>query len=132
MISFTEAQANIYALGAKIDAPIKNLKIYNFPQPDGTPYIQILDKYYYIIEERGCEFERRVTENEDQLYYWIMSDVVFSMASKFELDHRIDSKDNRRILFSRELQLMANLSQVWYEVKKNEIEATLRNSPFIE
>ena len=34
------------------------------PQPDGSPYAEHVDgKYFYVVSERGAEFERRETDD---------------------------------------------------------------------
>ena len=59
-----------------------------------------------------------------------MSDVVFDVAVKFELENRVNNQDFRRLIFSKRLELMSILDARWYAWHKREIELTLINSPF--
>ena len=105
MLNFNEIQEKIYEYGSIINAPKDVLKIYPSPQPDGTPYIKINNnEYLYIVEERGMELERRRTANIDVLLYWIMSDVIFFLASQYELENRAKGFDSRRLIFKKEIK----------------------------
>ncbi|APW38797.1 hypothetical protein RD110_17595 [Rhodoferax koreense] len=119
--------------GVRIGIPVGKLKVYDSPQVDGTPYINISENIFsYIIEERGCIFEKRETSDFNTLLYWLMSDVVFTMASNYELNHRVPHQDSRRVIFSTELKLMQALEESWNLKKKNEIEDNLEKSPYID
>ena len=133
MFSFKEVQAYIYDYGAKIKAPLSLLRIYDMPQPDGTPYLKICeDKYEYIFEERGFVFEKRETQDFNLLCYWIMGKVIFNLASSYELSHRMSGQDFRRVLFSKELELMNALNPEWGKILDNDIKDILKNAPYID
>ncbi|MFJ2990941.1 Imm63 family immunity protein [Collimonas sp. NPDC087041] len=132
MITFPEIQSLIYEYGAKINAPINLLRIFDSPQSDGTPYIKITDdSYFYIVEERGCEFERLQTDDLDVLCYWLMKNVVFNISIKYELEHRIESQDFRKILFFKQLQLFGCLNPKWLQIRQAEIYEILKKSPYV-
>jgi len=75
---------------ASIEALIKRYKNYcallgqeailhTTPQHNGTPHIEVVGgKYHYVVTERGRELERRVAESEDEILYWLVSDLIFS------------------------------------------------------
>jgi hypothetical protein len=51
-------------------------------QDTGAAHVELTnDVYYYVVTERGGELERRATQSEDELLYWLASDAVFDAAS---------------------------------------------------
>jgi hypothetical protein len=131
MISINDIRNAVDHYGTQLGIPSGTLKVFDSPQGDGSSYIQIKgDTFSYIIEERGCIFEERKTSDINTLLYWLMNDVISTIANDYELKHRDASRDSRRILFSKELQLMKSLEQSWYLQKKKEIDNTLANSPY--
>jgi len=131
MLNFNEIQEKIYEYGSIINAPKDILKIYPSPQPNGVPYIQINNnEYLYILEERGMELERRRTANIDVLLYWIMSDVIFFLATQYELENRIENFDNRRLIFKKEVELFKVLKKDWANITEVRINKILEESPY--
>ncbi|WP_288385885.1 Imm63 family immunity protein [uncultured Acinetobacter sp.] len=131
MLNFNEIQEKIYEYGSIINAPKDILKIYPSPQPNGIPYIQINNnEYLYIVEERGIELERRRTANIDVLLYWIMSDVIFFLATQYELENRIENFDNRRLIFKKEVELFKVLKKDWANITEVRINKILEESPY--
>ncbi|MEQ1322420.1 Imm63 family immunity protein [Acinetobacter soli] len=131
MLNFNEIQEKIYEYGSIINAPKDILKIYPSPQPNGVPYIQINNnEYLYIVEERGMELERRRTANIDVLLYWIMSDVIFFLATQYELENRIENFDNRRLIFKKEVELFKVLKKDWANITEVRINKILEESPY--
>jgi len=61
--------------------------------------------YHFVYTERGAERRHKITYDLFEISYWIFEDMIFMMASKFELENRIDNQDFRRILFSKEVEL---------------------------
>ena len=101
------------------------------PSGFGDPHVEIDDKgYHYVIWERGSEHERRTTEELDELLYWLMSDIIFQMASEFELDHRVLDQDFRRLLFKAQLTLLKKINADFYERGKEEINEILIDAPY--
>lgn len=131
MLNFNEIQEKIYEYGSIINAPKDVLKIYPSPQSDGTPYIQINNnEYLYIVEERGMELERRRTANIDVLLYWIMSDVIFFLASQYELENRAEGFDSRRLMFKKEVELFKVLKKDWANITEMRINRILEEAPY--
>ncbi|MGE8654472.1 MAG: Imm63 family immunity protein [Acinetobacter gandensis] len=131
MLNFNEIQEKIYEYGSIINAPKGALKIYPSPQSDGTPYIQINNnEYLYIVEERGMELERRITANIDVLLYWIMSDVIFFLASQYELENRAEGFDSRRLIFKKEIELFKVLKKDWANITEIRINKILEEAPY--
>lgn len=131
MFSFNEIQEKVYEYGSIINAPKEALKIFPSPQPDGIPYIQTNDnEYFYIVEERGVELERRRTINIDVLLYWIMSDIIFILASQYEIKYRIEGVYNRRLIFKKEVELFRILKSDWGDVTEARINKILEEAPY--
>ncbi len=108
-----------------INAPRIYFPTYDVIKGDGTPCVQV-DKagfMYYVISERGNEYERKLTDNPDDLFYWIFEHITFDMASDYELNNRIADKDSRRIMFSKQEELLGQLNETW----KGRIQAEHRN-----
>jgi hypothetical protein len=77
-----------------IDAPEDLLATYNVSKDLGYPHIEETGGVFaWIVRERGQEYERRTTRSVDELLYWVFAAVTFSMATKWELQHRIESED---------------------------------------
>jgi hypothetical protein len=100
-------------------------------QDDGAPHIELVDgRYHYVVTERGSEYERKIAENEDELLYWLMSDVTTSIALEFELNNRILGQDSRRRWFSKNIELLSCLSTEWADCKESEYMKVLAEHPF--
>jgi len=98
---------------------------------DGSPHVEVSgDKLSYVVTERGSEFERRTTTSQDDLLYWLASDMVFSLAGHYELTHRESGRDFRRIMFARELELMGRINPAWRARKDVEIMSILARHPY--
>jgi hypothetical protein len=100
------------------------------PRGDGSPYIEVGAAYYFIVEERGIELKRRKTGNLDELLYWIMDDLTFSMSLDYELRHRREGEDSRRLAFAKEVELLELLSPAWAKRRAADHEKILRTHPF--
>lgn len=131
MKNIKEIQKIVKEIGEKLNSPKELLTVFNSPQPDGKPYISTEDYlYHYTSEERGIIFEEKITDDFDLLLYWIVSDIVFNMATQYELKNRIKNKDCRRLIFQHELQLFKHLRNDWHEKRRKEIESTLIDTPY--
>ena len=101
------------------------------PAHDGSPHVEVSnDFYYYVVTERGSEIERRSTPDADELLYWLLQGVTFSLACDFELRHRVAGQDFRRLLFAKQLELLHELSPDWERKRASEIDHSLRQHPF--
>jgi hypothetical protein len=129
--SLDEIKKKVYELAMKIDVPSNLLPTYGQQIWDAHPYIEVDNLFmYYIISERGEEYERKMTDNIDELLYCIFSSVTFSMASDHELKNRIEDKDCRRIMFAKQEQLLGQLNDNWREKKSAEHQSILKTHPF--
>jgi hypothetical protein len=62
------------------------------------------------VIERGQEQRRATTRDEDELLWLVFQSVTFSLAGSFELRNRAPRRDSRRIAFSRQVELLAQMS----------------------
>ena len=107
------------------------LTVRSTPSGFGDPHVEIDNKgSHYVIWERGREHERRTTEELDELLYWLMKDIVFRMASDYELHHRIPNQDFRRLLFNTKLNLLKRINADFYNRGKDEIDKILIDAPY--
>ena len=118
-------------LAARIDAPPSLMPTYGWSEGTGRPHIEVHGNIYnWVVTERGTEIERRVTADLDKLLFWIFSSITSSMASKYELEHRMSGVDSRRLIFKRKLDLIRQLNSAWCEEGRREIELILLKCPF--
>jgi dipeptidase len=97
----------------------------------GTPHIEIDENgYNYVVSERGEEFERRQTKDIDKLLYWIFNEIVFIMASDYELENRKPNEDFRKQLFAKQLELMEQLDSKFAQWNKEELDKILEETPY--
>ena len=101
-------------------------------QHDGTPHVEVSPSaYHFVVTERGSENERRTTQSEDELLYWFATSLLtFPMALDFEVNHRVPNQDFRRIMWERELALLARLSEAWAARRREHIAEILSRNPF--
>ncbi|NEU07861.1 hypothetical protein GZH53_06010 [Flavihumibacter sp. R14] len=119
-------------LALKINAPTNLLPSYGQQTWDSHPYIEVdnLGFMFYIISERGQEYQRKMTDKIDDLLYWIFANVTFSKASEYELKNRIEDKDCRRIMFDKQEELLGQLNYNWRQKENAERQGILKNHPF--
>jgi hypothetical protein len=130
--SLDDIKKKVDELAIKINAPTNLLPNYGQQTWDAHPYIEVdnLGFMFYIISERGQEFERKMTDKIDDLLYWIFANVTFSMASDYELKNRIEDKDCRRIMFDKQEELLGQLNENWRLKENAEHQSILRRHPF--
>ena len=127
-LSVNRLRSQYSALCAKLGVPGS---LRTAAQHDGSAHVEVTtDSYQYVVTERGTEFERRRTTDADELLFWLMCDVTFSLASEYELRHRVSGRDFRRLLFQRQIDLLGQLNADWSERKRREIERVLAAHPY--
>jgi len=130
VITLKDVKIKVEKLAAKIGAPDNLLPTYGYSKDGAWPHIEVLGNVlYYVVVERGKEL-RRSTINFDQLLYWIFVDVTFSMAVKYELAHRVEDKDSRRIIFLQQEKLLGLLNIKWQDKEAQRHHEILKNHPF--
>jgi hypothetical protein len=131
LYSISTIRKKVREYGKKIGAPKKLLTVPTTTDGFGTPHIEIDDQgYHYVVWERGTEHKRKTTRDVHILLYWIFKDIVFEMASDYELNHRKPEEDFRRILFKKALELFEKLDEQWYLWEKEDIDKILKENPY--
>ncbi|MBA4016514.1 MAG: hypothetical protein C0483_04945 [Pirellula sp.] len=131
VLSHSTLRNRYYALCKRLGAPRTASVYHTVGTGFGDPHVEINSAgYHYVVTERGQEYRRRTTTDAEELLYWLISDVVFDMASKYELQHRVPKQDGRRLMFQKRIELISTLSPEWAERKRAEIEAILAEHPY--
>lgn len=132
LLSLADIQKRVVELAARIGAPEHLLPTYGYTRDFAYPHIEIAEggTLHYVVVERGQEIERRTTDTLDTLLYWIFSGVTFSMACDYEVNHRIEDKDCRRMIFEKQEEWLGILNDAWREKELNEHEAIVKHYPF--
>ena len=129
--SISTIRKKVREYGKKIHAPSHLLSVRASSDGFGTPHIEIDENgYNYVMSERGEEFERRQTKDIDKLLYWIFNEIVFIMASDYELENRKPNEDFRKQLFAKQLELMEQLDSKFAQWNKEELDKILEETPY--
>lgn len=101
------------------------------PQHDGSAHAEhIGGNYFYVVTERGSEFERRVTKVPDELLSWFVRDLTYEIAGSWELTHRIPSQDSRRLRFKKHVELLRGINDSWADQQQAHYDDVLTRKPF--
>ena len=129
--SISTIRKKVKEYGNKINAPTRLLSVRTSSDGFGTPHIEIDENgYNYVVSERGVEYERKKTKEITKLLYWIFNDIVFNMASDYELEHRNPNEDSRRQLFAKIIELMEQLDSNFAQWQKEELDKFLEEAPY--
>jgi hypothetical protein len=130
-MKLSDIKIEVDKLAAKIDAPDMFLPTYGYSRDGAWPHIEVKDNLlYYVVIERGKELKRNSTTEINELLYWIFDSATFSMAGKYELAHREEARDFRRIMFAHQEKLLGLLYDTWQEKKIQEHQKILEKHPF--
>ena len=129
--SIEDLKKNIFDLGGKISAPLSLVSFADRPTNSGRPHVEMKGgKYHYVITEKGEELDRRISDQKEDILYWIFKDITSELASEYEQKNRKGSVDFRRLKFSKQLQLMTDIDLAWGERFSKEIEGILKDYPY--
>jgi hypothetical protein len=124
-------QSEVERIARAVGATSTQLPAFARPDEEARPYITVdAAAYHYITEERGVEIDRLTTTSIDDLLYRACSDMTFSLAVVYEGGHRIRGQDSRRLMFDRQIQLIARVSADWAARHAAEHAAILERHPF--
>lgn len=103
-------------------------------QDDGPPHVEEIERglLCYVVTERGEELQRRCTMDPDEVLYWLIDDAVSAAAGEWELRHRVDGQDSRRLRFAKQVELLGVLSAEWAARKQRELDEILRRFPYTD
>ena len=57
--------------------------------------------------------EHRTTDDPEELLYWSFESTTFSLASRWEVHHRDETKDSRVGLWRKQADLLHRLKPAW-------------------
>ncbi len=123
-------ERQVRKLAEKIGAPTSYLPTFGQSEHSGKPHVEVGDAYFFVVCERGTEFERRRTDDRDELLFWVFSSVTFSMASDWEVRNRCQGEDSRRQLFAKQEELLAALSPEWAAREADDHRHIIERHPF--
>lgn len=78
----------------------------------------------------GVRSERFTTDDLDELLFRIFQSVTHDLAFAYELAHRMETQDCRRLGFRRQVELLSAISPSWAERKGREHDRILKEHPF--
>jgi hypothetical protein len=131
MMSLDQIKAQVDLLAARVGASEYILPTYGRTEDGARPHIEVdRQAYHYVIVERGQELERVTTNELEELLYTIFKGVTFSLAIRYELKHRIEGQDCRRIVFQRQVELLSALSAEWGERESRRHKEILQRHPY--
>lgn len=131
LVNIDEIQRQADEMILRAGFPEHSVNLSSAPYGDGTPYISFEnDSYNYIYSERGYEFSRKVTHSLNTLLYWIMSEFAYQIAYQYELEHRVEGRDGRRIAFPKFIEIMANMNPDWESEARVDIQKILAEAPY--
>ncbi len=88
---------------------------FDFCKTEGHPYIEIGNNglLHYVIKERDIELERKIAITINELEYWVFEKITLEIAINFELNNRDETKDSRRIMFAKQIELLSMIDSNW-------------------
>ena len=130
-LTLSQVKYKVEQMAKIIGASKGALPTFGHSEHSGRPHVEVdSNGYHYVVAERGQEYQRHTTADLDKLLYDVFQKVTSELASKFELQHRVDNKDSRRIMFERQEELLSQLNPAWGERRKREHEQILKHHPF--
>ncbi len=130
MLSLRQIRHQVKKRAALIGAAPDDLPSYGRSRDLGYPHIEVDPSgYHWVVIERGQELERRVCTAFDELLFTIFESATHSVASRWEVSHRVPNQDVRRLLFQRQIELLFLLDPAWSERRRRHLNAVLREHP---
>jgi hypothetical protein len=129
--SLAEVKAEIDRRAAILGASGEMLPTYGVSRDFGYPHIEVDQAgYHYVVVERGKELKRITTPLLDELLYHVFESVSFSLAGRFEVQHRIARQDSRRQMFQHQVELLDTLDPAWAARCRAQHLQILEQNPF--
>ena len=132
MKTLTEIKSEVDIRAAKIGAAgHRALPTYGRTEDSARPHIEIDSLgYHFVVVERGQEFSRITTHDLDNLLYLVFQTLTFTLAIDYELAHRIETQDCRRLAFQKQVEFLTELSESWGRRVAQDHEQILQKHPF--
>lgn len=109
----------------------ESLPTYGRSADCARPHIEVNRRgYHFVVVERGEELTRKTTSDLDALLFEVFQTVTFELACEYELAHRVEREDCRRLIFRRQVELLSKVSAKWGERRAQAHEQILKDHPF--
>ena len=129
--SLSSIETRYRSITEQLAAPSRHVRFSVTPQYDEGKHVELRNGlYFYLTFERGDERDRRMTLDPNELLYWLVSDLTWAMAREYELSNRVANEDCRRLLFSKHLELLAQVDGKWSQKKRAEYDEILIRYPY--
>ncbi len=107
-----------------------SLPTYGRTEDGARPHIEANSRVYsLVVIERGQELSRLETQDLEELLYHIFEKVTHGLAWDYERAHRVETQDNRRIAYRKQVELLTQISGDWGRRQAQKHELTLRQHP---
>lgn len=94
------------------------LPTYGFSRDAAHPHIEVdSTAYHWVVVERGQELDRFTTAQVDAFLERVFTAVTFELATAYELAHRAELTDCRRLIFQHQIKLLSMLSPRWAQAE---------------
>jgi hypothetical protein len=131
ILSLNEIENLVLQAAKKIDATPDLFPTYETIEGTARPAVKVdMFGYHYIISERGALIKHTQTYDINELLYWIFKDITSNMASNYELHHRDNDKDFRRIMFYKQIELLNQIHDNFGAMRQKEISEILQEHPY--
>ena len=130
-VTLKRIERRVRELATLIQAPDAALPTFGTSEDGARPHVEVVGELpYYVVVERGKELVREGFVNENVLLERVFGAVTFGMAVTFEVQNRRANEDFRRVLFAKQLELLAALDSKWSERERTRLLEILRINPF--
>ena len=119
-------------IGINEDSKIYPFFSENRPAISDGWYVFWNQQYVLVWMERNKEIKKVESKETTDILYSIFENITFEMASEYELNHRIENQDFRRILFDKELELINTIDESFANRLEKEIKQILMIAPFLD
>lgn len=101
---------------------------------EAVPFVEVSEGYFpiyrYIVKERGREYENKMTQDLDEVLYWVFKQITAELAFSRSERVRRNDIDSRRVYFGIQQELMGKLSVKWKDQFIEYINRVLAKSPY--
>lgn len=127
-ITVDDVRRLVEAKAAAIGATPHDLPSYGTSTQDGRPHIEVGGgEFHYVSCERGHEYERTTVPELNEILYIVLKNVAWSVAGRWEREHRTADGDVREAMTHRWIVLLATLDLAWGRRLANEIRQQRRS-----
>ena len=108
-----------------------NFSIGTDNSPEGIYIYMQNDMYHYVITEEGKIRIHRQTDNQEEVFWILLNEILFQVASDYATQNRIPRKDFGRKFFEKEIiELFSKFGVNFGRRKDEEINEILKRRPY--